>query len=85
MNGENSVELTGKVALITGAAGFVGSRIAQRFLQESMRVRGLVQRTAEAASIEVVGLEPVVGDITDRVAVQQAAIGATLSTLHVFL
>jgi nucleoside-diphosphate-sugar epimerase len=37
-----------------------------------------VQRTAEAASIEVVGLEPVVGDITDRVAVQQAAIGATL-------
>jgi nucleoside-diphosphate-sugar epimerase len=40
------MELPGKVALMTGATGFVGRRTAQRLVLAGMRVRGLMRRTA---------------------------------------
>jgi oxidoreductase len=49
-----------KLALITGAAGFVGSRIARRFLREGMSVRALDQRPIDVAEVE-----SCVGDVTD--------------------
>lgn len=62
-----------RLALITGAAGLVGSRIAQRFLLEGMAGRALDQRP-----VDVAGVEPFVGDVTDRTAVQRATAGAAL-------
>jgi len=62
-----------KLALITGAAGLVGSRIAQRFLLEGMSVRALDQRP-----VDVTGVESCVGDVTDPDAVQRATVGAAL-------
>jgi len=61
------------LALITGAAGLVGSRIAQRFLLEGMGVRALDRRP-----VAVAGVESCVGDVTDPGAVQRATPGAAL-------
>jgi nucleoside-diphosphate-sugar epimerase len=69
------MELAGKVALITGATGLVGSRLTPRLLQAGMRVRALDRVPPHVA---VAGVEVVAGDITDAAAVQQAAAGATL-------
>src|SRR5262249_3379157 len=62
-----------KLALITGAAGFVGSRIADRFLREGMAVRALDQRP-----IDVAGVEYCVGDVTDPDVAHRATDGAAL-------
>ena len=69
------MELAGKVALITGATGLVGSRLTPRLLQEGMRIRALDR---VPPPIDVAGVEAAVGDITDPAAVQQAAVGAAL-------
>src|SRR5712691_441542 len=65
------MELPGKVALITGATGFVGSRTARRLVQEGMHVRGLVRRP-----VDLPDLESYLGDITDAAMVAPAAAGA---------
>jgi nucleoside-diphosphate-sugar epimerase len=65
------MELPSKVALITGATGFVGRRTARRLVQEGMHVRGLVRRP-----VELPDLERYLGDITDAAAVALAAVGA---------
>src|SRR5262249_59372117 len=62
-----------KLALITGAAGFVGSRIAHRFLREGISVRALDQR-----SIDVAQVESCVGDVTDPDLAHRATRGADL-------
>jgi NAD(P)-dependent dehydrogenase (short-subunit alcohol dehydrogenase family) len=62
-----------KLALITGAAGFVGSRIARRFLREGMSVRALDRRAIDAAE-----LEACVGDVTDPGVAHRAIEGVEL-------
>jgi len=62
-----------KLALITGAAGFVGSRIARRFLREGMSVRALDQRPIDVAEVE-----SCVGDVTDPGVAYRATEGAEL-------
>jgi nucleoside-diphosphate-sugar epimerase len=62
-----------KLALITGAAGFVGSRIARRFLRAGMLVRALDQRPTDVA-----GVESGVGDVTDPGVAHGATKGAAL-------
>src|SRR5215471_16410519 len=64
------MELPGKVALITGATGFVGRRTAQRLVLEGMHVRGLVRRPVEFPE-----LEPYLGDITNAATMAPAAVG----------
>jgi nucleoside-diphosphate-sugar epimerase len=65
------MELPGKVALITGATGFVGRRTAQRLVLEGMHVRGFVRRPVAPPD-----LESYLGDITDAATVAPAAVGA---------
>jgi dihydroflavonol-4-reductase len=69
------MELAGQMALITGATGFVGSRMAPRLLQEGMRIRALDR---VPPPVNVAGVEAVVGDMTDPAAVRQAVAGVTL-------
>lgn len=68
------MNLQGKLALITGITGTVGSRIAQRLLAEGMTVRALVRRPTPMAEFPEV--EWVQGDITDPETVRAAMQGA---------
>ena len=51
---------------ITGATGFIGSRVAARFLQRGEKVRCLVRSRARAAQLLVAGAELIEGDIGDQ-------------------
>src|SRR5262245_39627454 len=62
-----------KLALITGAAGFVGSRIGHRFLREGMSVRA-----REECQTELAGVESCVGDVTDPEVARRSTAGAEL-------
>ncbi len=61
----------GKLTLVTGAAGLVGSRIVARFLGEGMRVRAVDRRP-----VDVAGVESHAADVTDQAAMDRAATGA---------
>jgi nucleoside-diphosphate-sugar epimerase len=60
-------------ALVTGASGFVGSRVARRLHAEGWQVRALVR--AQDPSSDLVGVEQVVGDFVDPATARDAARG----------
>jgi nucleoside-diphosphate-sugar epimerase len=58
-------ELQGKQALITGATGFIGGRLAERLITEvGMKVRGLVRNPQKGQALAELGVEVVPGDLT---------------------
>ncbi len=61
----------GKRVLVTGAAGFIGSRICAAIAAEGALVRALVRRNTRRATLA--GFETVRGDLRDRRAVLAAA------------
>lgn len=61
------------LALVTGTAGLVGSRLAERFRREGMSVRAL-----DRHPFDLPGVECVVGDVADREDVERATKGATV-------
>ena len=69
------MEIRGKVALVTGANGFVGSFVARRLREAGLRVRALVRRPEADAEVRALGAEPVRGDVTDPEAVLEAVSG----------
>lgn len=70
------LDLSGRTALVTGAAGFVGGWLAQRLVTDAgMNVRGLVQPSQHADWLQDVGVELVVGDIRDAEHMQEVAAG----------
>lgn len=50
---------------ITGATGFIGSRVAHRLLERGERVRLLVRSRARAAALVQAGAELIEGDVAD--------------------
>ncbi len=75
----DNMELRGKTALVTGAAGFVGGWLARRLaVEEGVRVRGLVQPGQRADWLRDVGIELVEGDIRDADRMRQVAAGCDL-------
>jgi nucleoside-diphosphate-sugar epimerase len=66
----------GDRVLITGATGFIGSRLAERLASEqSVHVRALVRTPARAAALRELGVEVVPGDITDPRSLRSACEG----------
>ncbi|GAB4431668.1 MAG: NAD(P)-dependent oxidoreductase [Anaerolineae bacterium] len=73
------MELSGKTALITGATGLVGGRLAERLLtEEGMQVRALVRNPAKASKLANLGATLVPGDITQPETLKVAAHGCQL-------
>ena len=60
-------------ALVTGAAGLVGSRVAERFLREGLSVRALDRHSFDRA-----GVECIVADVTDPGDIQRATAGVAV-------
>ncbi|VCU68909.1 short chain dehydrogenase [Pigmentiphaga humi] len=50
---------------ITGASGFIGGAVAQKFVTAGHRVRGLIRNADKADALRAFGIEPVVGTLAD--------------------
>jgi nucleoside-diphosphate-sugar epimerase len=50
---------------ITGAGGYIGGSVAQKLTSTGTRVRGLVRTQEKAQLLSKLGVEPVVGDLSD--------------------
>jgi nucleoside-diphosphate-sugar epimerase len=61
--------------LVTGATGFIGGHLAQRLVAEGERVRCLVRATSDTALLDELGVELVVGDLTDAASLAGIADG----------
>lgn len=69
---------TGSVVLVTGATGFVGTRLAAALAARGHRVRVLTRRDAGLERLERLGTEVVRGDLGDRLSLGRAAEGAAV-------
>lgn len=68
------MNLAGKVALVTGASGLVGTAVVKRLVGEGMEVRGLMRRPADLGA----GVRPCLGDVRDGAATAKAIEGVSL-------
>lgn len=73
------MELQGKKALVTGATGFIGGRLAERLVtEEGVQVRGLARTPAKGQWLADLDIEIVPGDVTDPSSLQAAMDGCQL-------
>jgi nucleoside-diphosphate-sugar epimerase len=75
-----SVELSTRLALVTGASGFTGGHLARALLARGWGVRALVRSARAAEDLRGQGMAVVQGDLVDARAVDQAVAGCS----HVF-
>ena len=73
------MEIRGLSALVTGATGFIGSRLAERLAtEEAVRVRAMVRNTKKAERLRKFPLEIVKADLLDPSALRSAIEGCDL-------
>jgi dihydroflavonol-4-reductase len=61
-----------RLAIVTGANGFVGCHVVRALLARGDRVRALVRENAEIAALAGLGVELARGDLRDRAAIGRA-------------
>lgn len=64
-----------KRALVTGATGMLGGYVVERLLGEGWNVRGLVRDPSRGGSIEALGAQAFLGDVTRLDSLRAAAAG----------
>jgi nucleoside-diphosphate-sugar epimerase len=73
------MDLAGKVVLVTGGTGFIGSRLVEKLVVEQRaHVRVLVRNFARAARIARFPVEMIRGDLTDRQSIKCAVAGCAV-------
>ncbi|RDJ24079.1 NAD-dependent epimerase/dehydratase family protein [Bosea caraganae] len=75
-NGDVPKLPAGSTALITGATGFIGGRLAERLVEQGVRVRCLIRNFGQATRLARLPVEIVHGRLDDAEAVNRAAKGA---------
>lgn len=65
--------------VLTGATGYVGSRLLQKLLGEGLRVRCLARRPEDIAATGAPGMQVVKGDVLDPPSLSQALAGADVA------
>jgi nucleoside-diphosphate-sugar epimerase len=65
-----------RIALITGATGFVGGRLVRRLVDAGWSVRALVRPSSDTRLLDAAGAELVAGDLADVQALRRGAAGA---------
>ncbi|MCA9891134.1 MAG: NAD-dependent epimerase/dehydratase family protein, partial [Anaerolineae bacterium] len=75
------MELAGKMALVTGASGFIGGHTARRLaIAEHMRVRALLRNPTGSTVVDLrhALIEPVCGDLLEPPSLEAACVGCDL-------
>jgi nucleoside-diphosphate-sugar epimerase len=67
--------VTGCCALVSGATGFLGGRLATALHERGYRVRALARRTSDVRALAGQGIEIVEGDVADAASLARAAQG----------
>lgn len=71
-----------KTCFVTGASGFVGSRLIERLILQGWHVSALVRNDAAAGNVERVGAQPVRAELADEAALTTALEGCDV-VIHV--
>ena len=64
-----------KKALVTGAAGFIGSHVVSQLLEKNIEVRAFVKPQENMANIKGLDIEIMKGDILNKQKVEEAIKG----------
>ena len=70
--------MTESRVLITGATGFVGSHVVERFANIGLQQRALVRPTSDTRQLTAAGADLVVGNLNDEPSLRAAVEGADL-------
>ncbi len=75
------MNLKDKTLLITGIDEFVGLRTAELAIAQGMKVRGITSSTEQNKQLQNLGVEIIIGSITDSTIAQKACQGVDI-VLH---
>ena len=81
MDGERPSRGVKRTIFLTGATGFIGSRVARKLMSRGDEVRCLVRDASRASWLKELGAALVTGDVTDRGALLEGMSGAD-SAIH---